>query len=211
MRKLLNIYNLIPKTIVFIGVPILLWYLGDFPRRSELKETISIITFVAFTLMIGQFFLTRGYRTIQKKLKMSNLLRIHKFIGYLSIPILIIHPFLVVLPRYFEGGVEPLEAFWTIITSFNSFGVILGLIAWTILLTIGITSLLRNKLSMNYKTWRTLHGILSMLLLTIATWHVINLGRHSNLAVSVYIIIIAVGGILLLLTHIFSIIPKTEL
>ena len=203
MRKLLNKYNLIPKTIVFIGVPILLWYLGDFPRRSNLKETFSILTLVAFTLIVGQLFLTRGYRKIQKKLKMSNLLRIHKFIGYLFIPILIIHPFLIVLPRYFEGGVEPLEAFWTIITSFNSLGVILGLIAWTLMLTIGITSLLRNKLSMSYKTWRTLHGILSVLFLSIATWHVLDLGRHSNLVMSIFLILITTGGILLLLNTYF--------
>lgn len=45
---------------------------------------------------------------------------IHKWIGYIFIPILIVHPFFIVLPRFFEGGIEPVEAFWVMITTFNS-------------------------------------------------------------------------------------------
>jgi len=199
MKEFINKYNFITKIIVFVGLPILLWSLGDFPRRSILKESISILTILAFSLMVGQFFLTRGYRTIHKELKMSNLVKAHKFIGYIFIPILFIHPFLIVLPRYFESGVEPLEAFWTIITTFNSLGIILGLIAWTLMLAIGITSLLRSKLSMSYKTWRILHGILSIVFIAVAAWHVIDLGRHSDLAMSIFVIIISVVGVFLLL------------
>lgn len=203
MKEFINKYNLITKIIVFVGLPILLWSLGDFPRRTLLKESISMLTILAFSLLIGQFFLTRGYRNIHNELKMSNLVKAHKFIGYIFIPILFIHPFLIVLPRYFESGVEPLEAFWTIVTSFNSTGVILGLTAWTLMLMIGITSLLRNKLSLNYKTWRILHGVLSISFLAIATWHVIELGRHSDLAMSIFYVIISAGGIMLLFNTYF--------
>jgi len=38
-----------------------------------------------------------------------------------------------------------------------------------------------------------------MALLAVATWHVLDLGRHSNLAMSMYFIILAVSGELLLL------------
>lgn len=197
MKEFINKYNFITKTIVFAGIPILFWLLGDFPRRSTLKESISILTILAFSSMVGQFFLTRGYRSIYKELKMSNLVKVHKFIGYIFIPLLFLHPFLIVFPRYFESGVAPLEAFWTIITSFNSLGVILGLIAWTLMLAIGITSLLRNKLDMSYKTWRILHGILTIAFIAVAAWHAIDLGRHSNLAMSIFFVIIATVGIVL--------------
>lgn len=203
MKEFINKYNFLTKTIVFAGIPVLIWFMGDFPRRSTLKETISILIILAFSSMVGQFFLTRGYRTIHKELKMSSLVRVHKFFGYIFIPILFIHPFLIVLPRYFESGVEPLDAFWMIITQFNSLGVILGLIAWTLMLAIGITSLLRSKLFMSYKTWRILHGILSISFIAIAAWHVINLGRHSDLAMSIFYIIISVGGTILLFNTYF--------
>lgn len=203
MKEIINKYNLIPKIIVFIGLPILFWALGDFPRRTMLKESFSIITLLAFSLMIGQFFLTQGYRAIHKELKMSNLNKIHKAIGYIFAIVLFIHPFLIVVPRYFESGVAPLEAFWTIITSFNSIGVILGLIAWVLMLTIGVTSIIRNKLSMSYKTWRIIHGVLSILFIAIATWHATDLGRHTNLATSIFLIIISTSGVLLMLKTYF--------
>lgn len=203
MKEFINKYNLITKLIVFVCLPLLLLALGNFPRRTLLKDSISTLTIFAFSLMSGQFYLTRGYRSVHKELKMSNLIKAHKFIGYIFIPILIIHPFLIVLPRYFESGVEPLEAFWTIVTSFNSTGVILGLTAWTLMIIIGITSLLRNKLSLSYKTWRILHGVLSIAFLAIATWHVIELGRHSDLAMSIFFIIISTGGIILLFNTYF--------
>ena len=212
MKELIHKYNLIPKTIIFIGFPILFWALGDFPRRTTLKETISIITLLAFSLMVGQFFLTRGYRAIHKELKMSNLNKIHKAIGYIFTFVLFIHPFLIVVPRYFESGVEPLDAFWTIITSFNSLGIVLGMIAWVLMLIIGITSIIRNKLSMSYKTWRIIHGILSILFIATAAWHATDLGRHTNLATSIFLITITSGGVLLLLrTYFLRTTIKTEL
>lgn len=212
MKELVHRYNLIPKTIIFIGFPILFWALGDFPRRTTLKETFSIITLLAFSLMVGQFFLTRGYRAIHKELKMSNLNKIHKAIGYIFTFVLFIHPFLIVVPRYFESGVEPLDAFWTIITSFNSLGVVLGMIAWVLMLLIGITSIIRNKLSMSYKTWRIIHGILSILFIATAAWHATDLGRHTNLATSIFLIIITGGGVLLLIrTYFLRTTIKTEL
>ncbi|MCW8849416.1 MAG: ferric reductase-like transmembrane domain-containing protein [Melioribacteraceae bacterium] len=203
MKEFNNKYNLLTKTIVFAGLPVLIWLIGDFPRRSTLKETISILTLLAFSAMVGQFFLTRGYRTIHKELKMSSLVRLHKFFGYIFIPIIFVHPFLIVLPRYFESGVQPLDAFGTIITQFNSLGVILGLIAWTFMISIGITSLLRSKIFMSYKTWRVLHGILSILFISIAAWHVIDLGRHTDLTMSIFFIIISTGGIILLIKNYF--------
>ncbi len=212
MKELMYKYNLIPKTIIFIGFPILFWALGDFPRRTTLKETFSIITLLAFSLMVGQFFLTRGYRAVHKELKMSNLNKIHKAIGYTITFVLFVHPFLIVVPRYFESGVEPLDAFWTIITSFNSLGVVLGMIAWVLMLLIGITSIIRNKLSMSYKTWRIIHGILSILFIATAVWHATDLGRHTNLATSIFLIIITGGGVLLLIrTYFLRTTIKTEL
>jgi predicted ferric reductase len=162
--------------------------------------------------MVGQFFLTRGYRAIHKELKMSNLNRIHKAIGYTVTFVLFVHPFLIVVPRYFESGVKPFDAFWTIITSFNSLGIVLGLIAWIVMLIIGITSIIRNKLSMSYKTWRIIHGILSILFIAAATWHAADLGRHTNLATSIFLISITSGGVLLLIrTYFLRKTIKTEL
>lgn len=188
---------------VFILLPLLFWAVGDFPQRTLLKEIISITTLLAFFLMLGQFYLARSNRSMLKDYKMAGVLKTHKIIGYIFIGFLIIHPFLIIFPRYFEAGIEPMEAFTTLITTFNSTGIILGIIAWSLILILGISAIFRNKLGMKYRSWRLFHGILSICFIIIASWHAINLGRHIDLPMTILIIILAAGGIALLLNNYF--------
>ena len=190
---------LIQATTIFIGLPLFLWALGDFPRRTVLKEFFSILFILAFCQMIGLFFLSRGNKSAVKSFRMNTVVKYHKFIGYLCVGMFLIHPFLLVVPRYFESGVSPIEAFITIITTFDSRGIVLGIIAWCLMLILGILSLIRNRLPIKYTSWRFFHGILAMVILAVVTFHVIDLGRHADLAISIYFIILAVSSELLLL------------
>ncbi|MBI9017737.1 MAG: ferric reductase-like transmembrane domain-containing protein [Phycisphaerae bacterium] len=190
---------LFSMSLTFIGLPLLLWSLNDLPQRTALKDSISVLTIIAFSLMLGQFFLARTSKNILKDYNLTKALKIHKLIGYIFVPILLAHPFLIIFPRYFEAGIEPKEAFITLITTFESPGVILGIIAWCLMFILGVTSLLRNKLPIKYKTWRVIHGILSIMFILIATRHAIMLGRHMDRAMSICMSIMAAGGILLLL------------
>jgi predicted ferric reductase len=69
------------------------------------------------------------------------------------------------------------------------------------LLILGITAFVRKQLPISYRTWRVIHGILAMLLVVSAAWHAIDLGRHSSLAMSVSIALLAAGAVLLLLKN----------
>ena len=190
--------------LVFTGIPLFIWATGNFPDRSLLKESISVMTILAFCQMMGQFFWARTNRSVIRDLKMSKVVTYHKFIGYTFVTILLFHPFYLVIPRFFESGVSPVDAFITIITTLNQ-GVVLGIIAWCLMLILGITAFARKNLPMKYKTWRVFHGILAILFISIAAWHVIDLGRHANLAISILISMLAAGGILLLLkTYTFN-------
>jgi predicted ferric reductase len=197
----------VQSVLIFIGMPLLLWTLGSLPERSLLKETISFLTILAFFQVIGQFFLSRSNGSAVQELKMSRMVHLHNIIGYTAVTILLIHPFLLVFPKFFEAGVSPDEAFITIISTLTSQGVVLGIIAWCLMLTLGVMSFMRKLLPMKYTTWRVVHGILSMLFVFSAAWHVIDLGRHASLAMSVFIAILTAGGVLLLLR---TYRPKTE-
>jgi predicted ferric reductase len=192
-------YNIILAMLLFIFTPLFLWATGDFPRRTLLKESISIITLLAFSLMLGQLFLARTNRRMLQDYKMSRILKLHKVIGYILVGMLLLHPLLIVAPRYFEAGPEPAEAFFTILNNYDTTGVLLGIIAWILMLILGLTSLFRNKIGIKYKTWRVFHGILSMLFIGLASWHAIDLGRHTDMAMTFFILILAGSGMLLLL------------
>jgi len=141
---------------------------------------------------------------------MSRVVKWHKVVGYIFVPVLLLHPFFIVLPRYFESGIEPKDALQTMLTSFESLGVVLGMIAWVLMLLIGLTSMFRKLLPFSYKTWRIIHGVLSIAFVIVATWHALNLGRHTDNAMSVYILIAAGVGVLLLLKTYFSKTTKTS-
>ena len=64
MKRTARTCAIIAALAVFIGLPLLLYALGDAPRRSVLKESISILTLLAFSMMLGQYFLARSNETL---------------------------------------------------------------------------------------------------------------------------------------------------
>lgn len=196
--------------IFFLFLPILFFVLGEGPERTYLKDGISIITILAFFIVLGQFYLSKINEGVKEIFKLSKIIKIHKIIGYTVLPILLIHPFLIVVPRFVEVGPEPFESFIKMISGFDSLGVILGIIGWLLMLVLGLTSMFREKLNMTYESWKILHGILSMAFIVFATWHAIDMGRHMSMPMIVLIIFIASIAIILLFKSYFFDIKKSK-
>lgn len=197
-------FGFVSALLLFPGLPSLLYALGNHPGRSTLKEALSILTLLAFCFMILQFFLARSNHSMLSDFKMGRIVKLHKIIGYIFTCVLLVHPFLLVIPRYFEAGVDPLDAFLTIVTTWETPGLVVGIIAWFFMVILGLTSLFRKRLSISYKVWRVFHGILAIAFIVLSTWHVIDLGRHTTLPLAIYIIFTATIGVLLLLKKYLS-------
>lgn len=195
--------------VIFIGLPLFIWAAETLPPRTLLKESLSVLTILAFSQMIGMFYMSRINESAVEQTICSHLIKWHKAIGYTAVILLVLHPFLLVLPRFFEAGIAPQEALVTILTTFTSQGVILGILAWCLLLALGITSLVRKKLPIRYRRWRVIHGILALLIVVSAAWHAIDLGRHSSPAMSVFVALLAGCGVLLLLKNYLTENPQT--
>ena len=205
MENKIKIYNWIAAIIVFIALPVLIYSLSDFARRTLLKEVISLLTILAFFAMIAQFYLSRANKNMLTSHKMAKVVKWHKVLGYIFVSVLLIHPFLIVLPRYFEAGISPNNAFTELLSNFNMKGLILGLTAWILMLVIGLTSIFRGKLPFSYKTWRVIHGYLSVAFILTAALHVVDMGRHINETMAWLIAILSVTGVVMLLrTYIFK-------
>ena len=190
---------------LFLGLPLLLYFMGDFPRKTLLKEALSIITILAFSAMLAQFYFTRHNKQFKKGKELTMAVKLHRIIGYSFIVVLLLHPFFIVLPRFFEAGADPGDAFITLITEFSSLGVVLGLIAYGLMIVIFMTTIIRNRFHLNYRLGRMFHGCLSVLFIVAAAWHVINIGRHANTPFAIYIILMTGSGIIhLFLTYYFE-------
>ncbi len=209
MQRHIKFSTITTGLVIYCGLPLLLYVLGDHPRREVLKESFSLLFIVAFSLMLGLFFLSRSNRKLMKDIKMSRVVGIHKFLAYLAVTIFMAHPILLVVPRFFESGVEPLDAFWEIFTSFDNLSVILGIVAYALMLLVGITSFIRKRIPFKYTTWRLFHGVVVMLFVPVATWHVLMLGRHMDTSMSIYMLTIASLSIIVL-TRTYLVNPVKE-
>lgn len=199
------IFKLSALIIAFIGVPLLLYFSGNFPKRTNLMETLSIVTLLGFSLLLSQFFTSRLNYKLMKQIRMVNVLVIHKFIGYVFISLILLHPFFIIIPKFLDDGVAPSDAFVKLITTFSSTGVILGLVAYACMLILMVTAYFRFKLHLSYRTWRSLHGYLTLLFVITATWHVINMGRHSNTSFTLfYLLVVAIGIYYVLRKYLFK-------
>ena len=180
MENNIKLKYILISLFIFVIIPLFILSLQTLPPRTLLKESTSVLVIVGFFFLLGQFYLNRSNKVFIKIYKMVKIIKLHKIIGYLVIAIFFIHPFLIVLPRFFEAGVDPIYAFWLMITDFKSLGIIFGLIAWCVMIALLLTSFYKDKLNMTYSKWRLLHIVLSVVFISTALWHVINLGRHMN-------------------------------
>ena len=191
--------------IAFIAVPLFLYFSVNFPRRTTLMETLSIVTILAFSLLLSQFFTSRLNYKLMKQIRMVNVVAIHRVIGYVFISVILLHPFFIIIPKFFDNGVTPTEAFVKLITTFSSTGIILGLIAYAIMLILMVTAFFRFKMHLHYRIWRSLHGYLTLLFVITAIWHVINMGRHSNSSFTLfYLLVVAIGIYYVLRKYLFK-------
>lgn len=202
MKLTVKSATLVAAIAIFIGFPLMFYALGDAPRRTLLKEGISLVTLLAFTAMLGQFFLARSNTWLLSVFKPPQIQKVHKYIAYTAVGIILLHPALIVLPRYLEGGIRPWDAFVTMITDLGNLGIVLGLIAWVLLLILSVSAFLRKpiikRLSTHYRGWRYFHGGLAVSFTALALWHAIALGRHTDIAMSVFLVTLAVFGFALL-------------
>lgn len=183
---------------VFVGLPLLIYALGDFPRRSILKEILSLATVLSFAVMIGQFFLARSNAALAALFRPVELQKLHKAQAYGAIAVIALHPALIVLPRFFEGGVRPWDAFSTMITRFDNLGILAGEIAWALMVVIAVTAWFRvslaRRFATRYRGWRAVHAGLAVGFIGLAAWHVITLGRHLDGAMTtLFLSLIALG------------------
>lgn len=180
---------------VYTGLPILLFPLGSYPDRDLIKELISLAVILAFCLATAQFYWSATNRSLRKSVRIGQLRYTHEILGYLCIILLAVHPLLLVVPLFYSGSIDPLEALTTILTTTSNRGIVLGITAWLTMVTLGATSLMRSKLPWGYQTWKKCHGILAMLFILTSVWHAVDLGRHTDAKMSGLLVALAASGI----------------
>ncbi|QBG49165.1 hypothetical protein EGM51_17840 [Verrucomicrobia bacterium S94] len=171
---------------LFAGVPMLLALGQDVPVGHTYQQWVLFLSLAGFGLLLGLFWLSRLYARDAAPMKFSSTMRWHKYIGYAAGLFMLVHPVLMIARRFMVEESNPLDNFVLLITSPL---MLTGIIAWVLLVLIVALAFVRKHFK--YQTFRLIHGILSFAFAVFSTWHVIRIGRHSNLVMSVFWILAA--------------------
>ena len=166
-------------SLVFVGAPLLLASSQDVPARSIYQTVVLLTSLAAFGLTLGVFWLTQLTARNVVKAKLSKMMAWHKTIGYVVCLALMVHPILMIARRFWVVESNPIENFKLMLGSPLLWP---GIAAWILLMVILVSAFFRHYFTAS--TFRKLHGWLAICFVGLAAWHVIAMGRHSDLILS---------------------------
>ena len=175
-------------------VPVFLAVNQDVPAGSLYKQTVLLVSLAAFGLVLGQFWLSRLLPRSVANTSSAVALRWHKVVGYSALGFLLIHPVLMIARRFWVQESDPID---NLLLMLRAPTLLPAIVAWVAMVLLGGLALIRRRF--RPKSWRILHGLLSAGFTGMATWHVVEVGRHGNAAMSFFWIALAgfaVGALL---------------
>lgn len=145
--------------------------------RGLYTELVTLMSLAGFAMMLGQFFLSGRLESISSKTGVDNGMHLHRKVGeYLAI-LFFLHPFLILLPRFWISGSFAVDDFILLFTKPLSGN---GFYAWSLMIVWVLMAMFKNKIGMSYEAWRISHGIGAIAIAILATDHVITIGRHGH-------------------------------
>jgi predicted ferric reductase len=135
----------------------------DHPHLTEVGVDVAL---VGFTLLSLQFVLAGRFALIEGPFGLDRLMRFHRVMGTAVAVLLLAHP-LLLIPKFGPFLLTRFRVHWYLWA--GRFGAI-------ILLLHVLTALLRRVLPFRYETWRRLHTVAALLLLTIVALHSLAIG-----------------------------------
>jgi predicted ferric reductase len=145
-----------------VGLATVFWarmLAGGLPWPVYLYDSGRLLALLAFILVTFQYVLSSRIKWIEKGIGLDKLFAIHKRSGGVILVIATAHPLMLLLSERLQGYATP----W-------GFLKILGLITLLLIWVAAGVALLRNKIRLEYKTWKKVHQ-LGYAILPLAFWH----------------------------------------
>lgn len=199
MKKL---HRCVPIVLCFAATPVALASFQAVPTQSAFQHLVLLLSLMAFGLVLGQFWLSRRLARMPGGISMAGIHRIHRIIGYTTGAFFLLHPFLMVVRRFWVLESNPMHNFRELITAP---AMLPAIAAWFFMIVMIILSASGFRRALRPLNWRIAHGLLSSAFVAMATWHVVATGRHSNQMMSLFWIALTVWAVAPLL---FSYLPN---
>jgi len=145
--------------------------------RGWFTELVTMLSMGGFSMMLGQFLLSGRMGSLSSKTGVDNGMLLHRKVGEYLALLFFLHPFLIVLPRFWISSNFAVDDMLSLFTEDLTLN---GFYAWALMIVWVLMSMFKDKIGMPYEAWRITHGIGAIVIVILATDHVITIGRHGH-------------------------------
>lgn len=148
--------------------------MADKTLYATILATINTLAMMAFYL---QFALGSRLKKIDLFANIDWNMSNHKRIGQLLGVLIILHPILILAPRFlvsFNDGMHSL------ISTITAPQMLTGIIAWVGMIVWILIAMFKDKLKISYEAWRLSHVLGFVVIAILATLHITSVGSHGQ-------------------------------
>ena len=166
--------------VIYLAMVLLPWVLSYFEGlavRGWYEELVSFLSIIGLSMMLFQFALSARVDSLAGRAGVDNTMRVHtkfgEYLGYL----ILLHPFLIVLPRFIVAPSFALDDVWDLFIQPETST---GMYAWSLMLVWVLMSVFKEKTGLSYEAWRYAHSAGFIAIIILATHHAVTIGRHGR-------------------------------
>jgi predicted ferric reductase len=155
-----------------------LWSLAQgLEVRGPYQLLLTMLNIAMFAALLAQYPLSGRIAAVTRIAGVDNGMHLHRKAGEIVGLFFLLHPLLIVAPRFFIAPQKASADLWSSITTGEAST---GAFAWSIMTVFVLMSMYREKLKLGYEAWRISHGVALAAVAILGTDHAVSVGRHGR-------------------------------
>lgn len=160
-----------------MSLPFLATFSLDMANQGAYATVLTTMNTLAMMAFYMQFPLVSRLKKIALFSNIDWNMSHHKKVGQWLGFIFLLHPVLIVAPRFMVSFNDGMHSLVSIITAPQ---MLTGIVAWVGMIIWILTAIFREQLKLSYETWRLTHMLGLVAIVILATLHVTSVGSHGQ-------------------------------
>jgi predicted ferric reductase len=158
-------------------IPLLATFAINMQDKTSYAAFLVLFNCVAMAVFFLQFPLVGRLKHVGLFANINWSMLLHRKLGKWLALVFLLHPLLILAPRFMVSFDTGLDSFMTTIRAEQ---MLTGIIAWLALLAWVLLAVFRDRLKITYELWRLTHVLGFVAIATLATLHITTVGSHGQ-------------------------------
>lgn len=180
--------------LVLAVAPMVVAYAGPVPAPRGFWFEFSVgLGFVGLAMMALQFVLTGRFRSVAASAGLDSMLQLHRQLGLAAFFFILAHPLILFVtePAYLAFLDPRVNLPRAVALSLVMAGLVLLI----------VTTIWRQPMKLTYEWWRSVHGLLALMVTFIGVVHILQVGHYVSTFWKQVLWVVITGGALMLLVN----------